>query len=847
MPNPSGPNAYPSAPNNYPSGPNQWTAAATTHSTSSATVNGVHGHPGNVSTSSTSSSLASATVRAVAAAATTSSSSATSAGTVSITAATVSTSSATAGAIVTATVGATTSSTSTTNPAAAGFAAYAAAVTSSTSSSSAVGQSNTSGFTTSASSTSAAATLGAAGSASETSTSSSSAAARLTAAGTASSTSTSSTSVNPVGTGAVTATTTSTSTATATGGRNQAATAAASSASTATADGSANSTFAVTPVITDSRARIFCRSNGVGTPFYAGIVSAATYTLRGSQVSVGVPTVPAAGGATAAVQTALILTSASAPTGRRLVIAHRADLDVLQFRHEYDPAVTGSTAFNDPNLLQVTYSATEHRYWRIVHSGTQIIWETSPDNYNWTGQRTVTAPTWCSSHDFSVRLESWRTNGINDYAEFDAVNPLVVPPPPAPPALVVGPPGPVVPQTPLPQMRLLVADTITGRVGWELPLYSQAPTWATVLNDVGSFSATVAVEAALEAIYSQGANNPADALRETLDGPNRFTYVMAWGNTAVWAGPMQPSVSTTDNQPTITVAGSGIESLLDKRVVMGFGAGATGTWADPSRDVVFPQTNPASVIYQLVTQAITSHTAAPARGLPIFCSSPPDPHGDETFTYLSYDLNSTWKVMKDLAARVDGPDFRFVPILSTTSQGLLLSYDLQIGDPYLPGSGPPSRDGPLPWVFDDRTSIVQRAGDAVGTASMYFSSGSGQDRSKLIAQATSSYLTNLGFPAMEQVATSNSSETDPDKLDAYTQGLIAAHQTPTETWTVTALNNGAPPLGGVLAGDEITVDCRQHWLISPGSYTHRVTSVAGGNSSGGSAAGTTFDLICSPD
>jgi hypothetical protein len=40
----------------------------------------------------------------------------------------------------------------------------------------------------------------------------------------------------------------------------------------------------------------------------------------------------------------------------------------------------------------VTYNATNHRFWRLEHDGTNILWRTSADGSTWTTQRTVATP-----------------------------------------------------------------------------------------------------------------------------------------------------------------------------------------------------------------------------------------------------------------------------------------------------------------------------------------------------------------------------------------------------------------------------------------------------------------------
>src|SRR5690606_13404266 len=58
-----------------------------------------------------------------------------------------------------------------------------------------------------------------------------------------------------------------------------------------------------------------------------------------------------------------------------------------------------------------------------------LVWETSPDGLAWTVQRTETAPAWLADADLQLQLNSHRSDGTPDVAEFDNLN--LPPDPPA--------------------------------------------------------------------------------------------------------------------------------------------------------------------------------------------------------------------------------------------------------------------------------------------------------------------------------------------------------------------------------------------------------------------------------
>jgi D-alanyl-D-alanine dipeptidase len=89
------------------------------------------------------------------------------------------------------------------------------------------------------------------------------------------------------------------------------------------------------------------------------------------------------------------------------------------------------SGFFDPGAVSITYSSTTHRWWRIMLSGGNWVWDTSPDAITWTNQRTSTAPSWATSGTtLSVALASHRDAGTNDFSEFDNFNYIAKTPPP---------------------------------------------------------------------------------------------------------------------------------------------------------------------------------------------------------------------------------------------------------------------------------------------------------------------------------------------------------------------------------------------------------------------------------
>lgn len=389
----------------------------------------------------------------------------------------------------------------------------------------------------------------------------------------------------------------------------------------------------------------------------------------------------------------------------------------------------------------------------------------------------------------------------------------------------IAPAGPAVPQVRFPRLRLLFADTRTGRISYEAPFSDVS--WSCTLNaEDSSTSATLVVEEVLEAIYAQVGEDPGQVLNEFLTGPYRYSMAICWGSAVLWAGPYLPSTDAP-NAPTVSIAGSTLHHLLARRIVRNFSGTPTGGVGDPSRDLTM-FTTPRGAAYQLVQNAIYNPFDGAARELPITCADVPDLRGDEAFTYLSYDVVTVEKALTDLAARIDGPDFRFDPYLYEGDDGAYLAWNLVLGDPLIPTAAAVAPSGPLPWVWDDRNSLIERDVDATGLATTAYMVGSGQDRDKIIVESDNGLLTSWGWPALEAANTSLSSETDAYKLGQYGAAIVGS--TTAQTWKISAPYATADPQPGLFReGDLGRIDISQHLIIPRGSYYRRITKL-GGNS-----------------
>lgn len=79
----------------------------------------------------------------------------------------------------------------------------------------------------------------------------------------------------------------------------------------------------------------------------------------------------------------------------------------------------------DLEAPELTYNSTDHRWVRIREASGQVFFDTSADGHAWTNRRTIDTPAYADDGDLEVQLSGHRTDGTNNYAEFDNVNVLL--------------------------------------------------------------------------------------------------------------------------------------------------------------------------------------------------------------------------------------------------------------------------------------------------------------------------------------------------------------------------------------------------------------------------------------
>ncbi len=148
---------------------------------------------------------------------------------------------------------------------------------------------------------------------------------------------------------------------------------------------------------------------------FGRLVTGLSYVLGGSSTHAKVW--PAPSGTASQTFTQYVVLSLTG--GTDLTISHDAVANSIGFLNR--------VAFDDAGGVYITYSATDHRWWKIRESGGTVYFETSPDGLTWTTQRSISTPAWVGSESGSqgVQYLTHRNTAegvpANFYAEIDEV------------------------------------------------------------------------------------------------------------------------------------------------------------------------------------------------------------------------------------------------------------------------------------------------------------------------------------------------------------------------------------------------------------------------------------------
>lgn len=154
------------------------------------------------------------------------------------------------------------------------------------------------------------------------------------------------------------------------------------------------------------------------TTGYAGYQTAYSWTLAGATFYVAVTTVPAASTATEAYASVFVNHPDIATNGTRVGFVINTVTGQLRCKND--------TGYFDAGSVDLTYSATDHKFLRISEDGANVYWDTSPDGSTWTNRRTLATPAWVTTSvdTCALDLSAHRDAGTADEAQYDMANTL---------------------------------------------------------------------------------------------------------------------------------------------------------------------------------------------------------------------------------------------------------------------------------------------------------------------------------------------------------------------------------------------------------------------------------------
>jgi hypothetical protein len=352
-------------------------------------------------------------------------------------------------------------------------------------------------------------------------------------------------------------------------------------------------------------------------------------------------------------------------------------------------------------------------------------------------------------------------------------------------------------------------DTRTGRiVNNDLAVTGQ-PRFSRPLNGSGTVDFEVLI-ADLTPLSRQ-------ELRGQMSGW-RYSAALCYGNYVVQAGPILPT-KFTDSSSVLQVGTGDMWSLLKKRQIINPATPPSPTTAasllpmDSTRDTVF--TNLA--LHDIATHLVSNSCSRTGFDLPI--DFPSDVGGTSSKTYPIYDLADVAARLTDLSQVAGGPDVDWQWYFDPANPGYLRCQML-VGNPTLAQTGLS-----LIWDYGSNLTSVDVDSDPTDLARGVYVKGNATERASTVAYAENNTLTAAGWPGLEWVDNTHTSETDSTALQGYATADIAFHSTPMETWTVTVAVAQAPFLGDYAPGTSAVFNLVGHLWKTDGAYTHRIVGI----------------------
>lgn len=370
--------------------------------------------------------------------------------------------------------------------------------------------------------------------------------------------------------------------------------------------------------------------------------------------------------------------------------------------------------------------------------------------------------------------------------------------------------------------RWYVGDLRTGKITRSVDLVDGS--WSLPLGDAGT----------LEGKFPLRSGEWPDARSDAAVAKSflAVAYVDEYGTeTFQEGGPIWKS-NFDDETGELQIGAAGLASYWDSRKVIA----ALSVGDDPASATVTYEGAQRGLIAKQLIQLAQSHTGG---NLPVVLPLDADLGGagsTYTQTYPGYELGWVGERLRQLSElgpteeSAGGPEIQFVP-RRRTDDPRFIEWVMRIGvEPTMMLT----QDGPS-WVFDRTVpeSPVRQlsvAADGTQIASRQWAAGQGEAEGKPIVWAEDLTLVDLGYPLLEDEATSTDTVATTETLNAHAAGALEFSQRPIETWTLSVSRDGRPSVAQYSPGDWATVRVSDHVFIPDGDYEMRLLSKSGDSS-----------------
>lgn len=354
----------------------------------------------------------------------------------------------------------------------------------------------------------------------------------------------------------------------------------------------------------------------------------------------------------------------------------------------------------------------------------------------------------------------------------------------------------------------MIAETVTGLIVADVQP-RDLPSWSRKITDKGSWTINV--------LPDDRANVSVDL--HSLTAAGKYSWLVLYDDQIVQGGPVF-TYQYDENTRNLSVSGTGIQGLLDRRVLRKYTGPATNIVHVDNDLSVQGQT-----LGDIALKVVANAVAGSGYFLPIDIPTPATSSA-HVRNYLGYDLATVWDRLTDLAKSDNGPEMDFSPHLD--SAGTHVEWDMLV-----------ARNSTGKLGYQSSTSVWDYGGalgaidvDVNGSASpctTVWVRGSGSERALMVGYATDLTLISSGFPATDFVDGDHTTATELGTLRGYASADLKKFSAPTETWKCSIRVDStdeawspSPVIGMVGLGDAVLLGVSGHPWIRDGMYRRRV-------------------------